>query len=153
MLCTRRRHSHKKAQRCSQREAPLAATREKPTPAPRISKIAGKYAVSDLPFEDIVAEGNLGLTEALMAGVTEEKEIRASIENQIERFIAEMRSERDADDRLTAQVVLLSETIDRWNSEHGEKPTVDELANELGVSQDKILDILKLTGEVPEDEK
>ena len=120
---------------------------------PRISKIAGKYAVSDLPFEDIVAEGNLGLTEALMAGVTEEKEIRASIENQIERFIAEMRSERDADDRLTAQVVLLSETIDRWNSEHGEKPTVDELANKLGVSQDKILDILKLTGEVPEDEK
>ncbi len=50
---------------------------------PKAAGIAEKYAVSDLPFEDIVAEGNLGLTEALMAGVTEEKEIRACIENQI----------------------------------------------------------------------
>ena len=118
----------------------------------KVIDIAKEKAVPDLPFADILAEGNLGLTEAFMNGETEENVLRAAVEEQIDRFIREMRLERDADDRLAAQVTLLSDAIDRWSTEYGEKPTIDELANELGVTQERILDILKLTGDEPKDE-
>jgi len=118
----------------------------------KVISIAKENAVPDLPLADLIAEGNLGLTEAMMQGITEDETIRDAVETQIRLFIDEMRREREDDSRLTAQVAILSDTIDRLRTENGVKPTVDELANELGVTQEKILDILKLTGEDPENE-
>ena len=59
---------------------------------------------------------------------------------------------------------MLNESISKLTDELGKKPTIDEIANDLRIPQDKVLDILKLTGEdidaedraanaVPEDEK
>ena len=47
----------------------------------------------------------------------------------------------------------MNKSISRLTEELGSKPTVDELANDMGISQVKVLEILKLTGEtLPEDE-
>ena len=116
----------------------------------KVIRIAEEHAVPDLPFADLISEGNLGLTEAMMEGVTDEESLHRAVEEQILGFIREMRREREDDNRLTAQVAILSETIDKWRTDYGVKPTIDELANELGISQEKVLDILKLTGEDPE---
>ena len=118
----------------------------------KVVEIAEEHALPDLLLSDLVAEGNLGLTEAMMEENASDEAIHDAVEDQILRFIDEMRRERDDDNRLTAQVALLSDAIDRWRTEYGVKPTVDELANELGVTQEKILDILKLTGEDPDNE-
>ena len=42
---------------------------------------------------------------------------------------------------------LLNQSIDRLTEELGTKPNIDEIANDMGITQDKVIDILKLTGE------
>ena len=141
----------------------------------------GLYAVLEIAREkkkpgtalsDLVAEGNLGLTEALYGaedgaeepepdaestGTAQEKVLslqilKDRIRSQIDRYYDELARTKETDGKLAAQVELLSETIDGWLRDYGEKPTVDELANALGVTQERILDILKLSGDEPKDE-
>ena len=58
-----------------------------------------------------------------------------------------------ADKQLIAQVELPSKSIDAMTEELGTKPTVDEIANYMGVQQKTVLEILKLSGEeLPEGE-
>ena len=40
----------------------------------------------------------------------------------------------------------------KFAEELGGKPNIDELANDLGISQEEVLKILKLTGTTPDDE-
>ena len=105
---------------------------------------------------DLIAEGNLGLTEALA-----EIDISEAKEREIERavlavgarmdaYLAAHDAMRETDERLAAHVAELSEAIDAWNRDYGEKPTIDELANMLGVTQERILDILNLSGDAPD---
>ena len=119
----------------------------------RVIDLALPFAQADLPFADLIAEGNLALAEAIEREETEEEMLREAIVTQIEAFLERMRLERESDDFLAFQVNALSETIDRFRETYGEKPTIDELANEMGVTQEKILDILKLTGEDPDNAK
>ncbi len=119
----------------------------------RVITIAKRYAVPTLPIADIIAEGNLALTEAVLDGIEEEAALENAVAAQIEDFLERMRLEKESDDILAMHVTALSETIDRFRTTYGEKPTIDELANEMGVPQEMIINILKLTGEDPEREK
>ena len=106
-----------------------------------------------IALSDLIAEGNLGLAETLAAGVTDPEEIFEGIGAQIDLFYETQQRVGETDRKLAAQVELLSETIDRWISDYGEKPTVDELANALDVTQERIIDILRLSGDEPKDER
>ena len=111
--------------------------------------------VPGVPLADLIAEGNLGLTEVLAEfDITEagEREIgRAvlAIGAQMDAYLAAHDEMRRADEHLASRVAELSEAIDTWNRDYGEKPTIDELANMLGVTQERILDILNLSGDAP----
>ena len=51
------------------------------------------------------------------------------------------------DDVLVEQVRELSESIEKLTKELGTKPNPDEIANDMGITQDEVLAILKLAGE------
>ena len=115
-------------------------------------KIAVRRKKKGTPLADLVAEANLGLTEALSLGASNREAVLRAVETQIDLFYEEQAVTEEADGKLAAHVAMLSETIDRWIADYGEKPTIDELANAIGTSQDRILDILKLSGDDPKDE-
>ena len=89
------------------------------------------------------------VNDALPLTQTVEEAIRAQIAYAIE----EQRELDKRDKQLIAQVELLSKSIDAMTEELGTKPTVDEIANYMGVQQKTVLEILKLSGEeLPEGE-
>ena len=123
-----------------------------------IAEALARYT-EEIPLADLIAEGNLGISEALaerdeaepfLPG--EEEALCAEAARQMDRFLAEFGRHSKNDGLLAGQVRILSKAIDELTEEQGAKPTVDELANELGVSQQKVLDILKLTGDEPKDD-
>lgn len=99
--------------------------------------------------EELRSEAYLGLAEALHdLGDDADEE---AVEDRIRCHMLAVREETEvlaASDRcLIAQVEELKACIDKLTEELGEKPNFDELANAMGVSQDKVLAILKLAGE------
>ena len=54
---------------------------------------------------------------------------------------------------MVDQVTRLDETIREMTDELGRKVDVQEVADRLELTEEQVRDILKLTGEEPEDEK
>ncbi len=129
---------------------------------PEAMRIAMEMSDGQIPIEDLTQEAYVGLLiginevaeaedtyDALPLTKTVEDAIRAQIEYAI-REATELASQ---DEQLIAQVELLSRSIDEMTNELGTKPTVDEIANYMGVQQKTVLEILRLSGEeLPEGE-
>ena len=129
---------------------------------PEAMRIAMEMSDGQIPIEDLTQEAYVGLLiginevaeaedtyDALPLTKTVEDAIRAQIEYAI-REASELASQ---DEQLIAQVELLSRSIDEMTNELGTKPTVDEIANYMGVQQKTVLEILRLSGEeLPEGE-
>lgn len=123
---------------------------------PLAMRIAGEMDDGSIPLEDLTQEAYVGLLtgldrvaeaedtyDALPLTETVEDAIRA----QIEYAIREAKELVAQDEQLIAQVELLSRSIDEMTNELGTKPTVDEIANYMGVQQKTVLEILRLSGE------
>ena len=140
---------------------------------PEAMRIALEMSDGSVPIEDLTQEAYVGLLmglnmvaeseytfDALPLTQTVEEAIRAQIASALEEIRAQIASaleeQRELDKRdkqLIAQVELLSKSIDAMTEELGTKPTVDEIANYMGVQQKTVLEILKLSGEeLPEGE-
>ncbi len=109
-----------------------------------------------IPFEDLMQEGYVGLVEGVngiredagdWAGASVDEQVHEAIRTAVQRAIDEAIEMMRKDDRLIAQVELLSKSIDRLTEELGTKPDIDEIANDMGISQNKVMDIMKLAGE------
>lgn len=129
---------------------------------PEAMRIALEMNDGTMPIEDLTQEAYVGLVkglnlvaeaedtfDALPLTSTVEEAIRA----QIAMALEEQRELSKRDSQLIAQVELLSRSIDEMTAELGTKPTVDELANYMGIQQKNVIEILKLSGEeLPEGE-
>ena len=129
---------------------------------PEAMRIAFEMSDGSVSIEDLTQEAYVGLLmglnmvaesedtfDALPLTQTVEEAIRAQIASALE----EQRELDKRDKQLIAQVELLSKSIDAMTEELGTKPTVDEIANYMGVQQKTVLEILKLSGEeLPEGE-
>ena len=129
---------------------------------PDAVRIALEMSDGSVPIEDLTQEASVGMLmgldtvaesedtfHALPLTQTVEEAIRAQIASALE----EQRELDKRDKQLIAQVELLSKSIDAMTEELGTKPTVDEIANYMGVQQKTVLEILKLSGEeLPEGE-
>ena len=123
---------------------------------PELQDTAEELATETLPAEDLVQEGSIAL-HAYLCSLEAEEEFSAG-----EALLAAERGMRGAlereeeflhrDEQLVLQVDLLNQSIDRLTAELGTKPNIDELANDMGITQEKVLDILKLTGEEIDEE-
>lgn len=130
---------------------------------PRAAQLALDMADGSVPLEDLTQEANLGLVIGVNRLAEAEEEdamlflpvtetIEAAIRAQIEEAQAEARALRERDRALIGRAEGISKEIQRLTAELGAKPTIDELANALGVPQDRVLETLKLMGEdLPEE--
>ncbi len=127
---------------------------------PDVEEIVNELDNGTIPLEDLMQEGFVGLVEGVnsisddpdeWSGVSMDEQVHAAIRRAVQAALDEQKALTEKDDRLIVQVEMLNASIDKLTTQLGSKPTIDELANELGVTQDKVIEILKLTGEVDEE--
>ena len=130
---------------------------------PLAMQIAAELDNGTVPLEDLTQEAFLGLGAGLNLvaesdergeGLPLDRTVEQAIREQVLLALAEQEDYMKRDDRLVAEVELLNESINRLTGELGTKPTIDEVANDMGIPQSKVLEILKLMGEtLPEGEE
>ncbi|MBQ0059094.1 MAG: hypothetical protein KBS83_03930 [Lachnospiraceae bacterium] len=107
--------------------------------------------LEDYPIaeEDMQGEAYLALAEAmnqygdyLTPEIAEE-----AILKHLHQIKEDHLAQQENDSGLIRQMEVLNECIDKLTEELGDKPNLDELANEMGVTQERVIEILKLTGE------
>ena len=104
---------------------------------------------------DLIQEGNLGLILG-MDILSDEESAHDTIINQVRQSIQMLIEEHaelsGRDKKMVEKVQLLDESITQLTEELGRKVTIDELSVYMGMTEDEINDILRLTGEEPEEE-
>lgn len=103
---------------------------------------------------DLIQEGNVSLMVALesLPSVEEGEEalvqfLESEIRQGIQMLIEETTELKSRDHKMVQQVSELDETITKLTEDLGRKVTIDELALYMEMSEEEILEILKLTGE------
>lgn len=134
---------------------------------PEVEEIAREMDDGTLPLEDLIQEGYVGLLEGIAElaaarpdgddmdfmdfsetdALPTEDVIRGAVRDAIRKALEEVSAANRTNDSLVVQVDLLNQSIERLTEELGVKPNIDEIANDLKIPQDKVLDIIKLTGE------
>lgn len=129
-----------------------------------IVTIANETDDGSVPLEDLIQEGYVGLLRGIKeldnetdqtdsASMRSVREVLTeAIREAVSGAIREEAEMRRRDDRLVVQVELLNRSIEKLTEDLGTKPNIDEIANDMGITQQNVLDILKLTGEGLSDE-
>jgi DNA-directed RNA polymerase specialized sigma subunit len=73
------------------------------------------------------------------------------IRQSIQALIEEYTDSSSRDKKMVEQVKFLDESITKLTEELGRKVTIDELSVYMGMTEEEINDILRLTGEEPEE--
>ena len=103
---------------------------------------------------DLVQEGNVGLilgVDMLTDVETAHQTITEQICQSMQMLIEEHTELNNRDKKMVEKVAMLDESITTLTEELGRKVTIDELAVYMGMTEDEIEDILKLTGEDSEE--
>lgn len=110
---------------------------------------------------DLIQEGNVSLMIALETlpdvkvegckGI--EEYLETEIRQGIQMLIEETTELKNRDKKMVQQVTDLDESITKLTEDLGRKVTVDELALYMELSEEEILEILKLTGEDVDEEQ
>ena len=129
---------------------------------PLAMRIAAEMDDGAIPLEDLTQEAFVGLVAGLNIIAQYEERVKENmIAQSLERAIREQisiaqeeqRELAKRDDQLLVQVEILNRSINSLTETIGTKPTIDEVANDMGVSQETVIEILKLMGEtLPEGE-
>lgn len=129
----------------------------------RIVEIGKDMNHPEIFLGDIIQEGNVSLMIALESfpavdGMNEDEMqemvlsyIEAEVRQGIQMLIEETGELKGRDQKMVEQVTNLDENITKLTEELGRKVTIDELALYTELSEEEILEILKLTGEEVED--
>ena len=105
---------------------------------------------------DMIQEGNAALVEAMdlhPAGEGEQELVMADVRAAMRALLASQTEMKRRERKMVNQVTRLDETIKQMTDELGRKVDVQEVAERLELTEEQVRDILKLTGEEPEDEK
>ena len=121
-----------------------------------VVEIAKEMHHPEIFIGDMIQEGNLGLVIGMnqIDDVANAHDtIIAHIRNSIQMMIDEFEASKKQDDQMVEQVNMLDEAIKQLTDELGRKVTMDELAVHLGMTEEEIMDILRLMGEDVETEE
>ena len=119
-----------------------------------VIEIAKEMYHPDIFLGDLIQEGNVGLilgVEMVADVETAHQTITEQIRQSIQMLIEEHMELSNRDKKMVEKVALLDESIKTLTEELGRKVTIDELAVYMGMTEDEIEDILKLTGEDSEE--
>lgn len=112
--------------------------------------IAEQMHCQEVFLGDLVQEGNVSLLLALdLLDSTENTEqfLLEEIRQGMEQLIEEQKEQKRCDRRMEQQVNHLDDTLHQLADEKGRAVTIDELAKYMKMSEEEILDIMKLAGE------
>lgn len=115
-----------------------------------VIEIAKEMYHPEIFLGDLIQEGNVGLmlgAELVTDVETAHQTITEQIRQSIQMLIEEHTELSSRDKKMVEKVEMLDESIKTLTEELGRKVTIDELAVYMGMTEDEIEDILKLTGE------
>ena len=122
----------------------------------KVAEEAVKMHRAEVFVGDMIQEGNASLVEALglyPAGDGEQERVMEDVRAAMRALLASQTEMKRRDRKMVDQVTRLDETIRDMTDELGRKVDVQEVADRLELTEEQVRDILKLTGEEPEDEK
>ena len=117
-----------------------------------VVEIAKLYTGQGVLLEDLIGEGNVALAFGVgMLGSLEhpaeaQGTLAKLIMNAMEEYIAENAENEKTDQKIVDRVNKVGEQAKALAEEFGRKVTVDELAQETGMSRDKIREALRMSG-------
>ena len=120
---------------------------------PQVAEIAKLYAGQGVYLDDLIGEGNVALTMAVeMLDCAENAQaafgnIASMIMEAMETYIADNASEKKTGDRLAQEANDVMEKAKELAEELGRKVTVAELAEESGITQEKIREAIRITAD------
>lgn len=121
-----------------------------------VIQIAKEQYHPEIFIGDLIQEGNVGLILGLDM-ISDIEAAHDTILDQIRQcmqmLIEEHTEVKNRDSKMVEKVRMLDESIQTLTEELGRKVTIDELAVYMGMTEDEIEDILRLTGEEDEDEE
>ena len=119
---------------------------------PEVIEIAKLYAGQGVFLEDLIGEGNMALASGVsLLGAMETAEeaqgmLARLIMEGMEAFICENSDIKEENDKILQHVNLVADKARELSEELRRKVTVEELAQESGLSRDFIEEALKFSG-------
>lgn len=120
---------------------------------PLICEMAGEYEGEDLPAEDLIQEGNLGLLMAMetLAEFDSPAACRAHILNTVSKAMEQaLRSgeeERKMGEGIAGRVNHLNEAVQNLEQDLEHKVSAEELSVYLEMPLEEIIDLLRMSGD------
>ncbi len=122
----------------------------------KVADIAKELYQPQIFFGDLVQEGNMNLLLAL-ENVNDIDKVDETICQEIRQgilaFIEEQTETGKKERKMVQKVKELDEAITKLTDELGRKVMIDELMEEMHLTEREIKDIMRLTGEEPEEEQ
>ncbi|KMZ53944.1 RNA polymerase sigma factor region1.1 domain-containing protein [Dorea sp. D27] len=123
---------------------------------PLVADTALQMHQKEVFIGDTIQEGNISLVTALSrceAGTDDEDTVMEEVRAGIRAFIESQTETKRQDKKMVNQVAELDETIRHMSEDMGRKVSVDEVAQQLGTTEEQIEAILKLAGEEAREDK
>lgn len=120
---------------------------------PIVCEMAGEYEGEEIPAEDLIQEGNLGLLESLdaLGSFDSPAACRAHILNSIskamERAIQDGEDERKMGNGIAGRVNHLNEAVHNLEQDLEHKVSAEELSVYLEMPLEEIKDLLRMSGD------
>lgn len=118
-----------------------------------VYELARTYIASELPMEDLIQEGNIGLLLALenLESKADLEEYRQTLFSGIQKAMEEAaecsRDEKDLDEEIVGRVNHLNEAILNLEEDLGHKVSMSELSAYLEMPMEEIQDLLRMAGD------
>lgn len=114
---------------------------------PKVVEEARKLHSNDIFIGDMIQEGNISLMMAMETCGNDEAKILEEVRAGMRASVEAQNETKRRDRKMVEKVAQLEQKLEELSQDLGRKVTIDELALELGISEEQVEDILKLAGE------